>query len=146
MTAFIGACISALAIACSKARDTSRRDLSAHHEVWIISCQCGSCAGIFHRLTPPFIPMELSALIILFSMSRLSSSYKLVQSCMKGSITRARNWSKESKFQTVPLPIIRRPWRHLTRPSGVVRRRFSSTMPGWTPSNYLPSECSATRN
>jgi hypothetical protein len=90
--------------------------------------------------------MELSALIILFSMSRLSSSYKLVQSCMKGSITRARNWSKESKFQTVPLPIIRRPWRHLTRPSGVLRRRFSSTMPGWTPSNYLPSECSATRN
>src|ERR1019366_80620 len=100
MTPFIGACISALAIAWSLRLNTSLRDCLSHHEVWIMSCQWGSCAGLFHRVTAPFIPIEFRAAMSLFLMSFLSASDKLVQSAMGRSITRLWTGNQGEETQT----------------------------------------------
>jgi len=104
MTPFRGPCISALAIACSKARDTSFRDILAHHGVSSMSCQWGSGPGIFHRTVAALIPLEFRAATILASMSFLSSLDKAVQSCMVWSITRLHPRRKGREIQTRTRP------------------------------------------
>src|ERR1035438_7992294 len=89
MMPFIGACISALAIDCSKARATSFCDIRAHHLVSSMSRQCGSGPGLFHRVTAPFIPMQFRPVIILSSMSFRSFSDKAVQSRMACGVSHA---------------------------------------------------------
>jgi hypothetical protein len=101
---FIGACISALAIAWSKARATSFRDMLARHGVSSKSCQWGSGPGMFHRAIAALIPLEFRAATILAPMSFLSSSDKAVQSRMAWSITRLHHRRKGRGIQTVPLP------------------------------------------
>ncbi len=85
---FIGACTSPLAVACSRAIDTSFRDLPAHHGVSIMNCQWGTCEGMFHRTVAPPTPMEFRAAMSLFWMPFLSSSDRMTQSPMARSIAR----------------------------------------------------------
>ena len=101
MTPFIGPCTSALAIAWSLTLNTSLRDCLSHHEVWIISCQWGSFAALFHQAVAPLIPKEFRAAMSLFLMSFLSSSDKAVQSAMARSITRLWPTRKGCGIQVV---------------------------------------------
>src|ERR1019366_361407 len=100
MTADIGACTSALAIAWSLTLNASLRDCLSHHEVSIISCQRRSGAGLFHRPVAPLTPIDFKAVIILFLISFLSSSDKAVQSGMAWSITRLQPGYKGPEIQT----------------------------------------------
>ena len=101
MMPFIGACKSALAIACSKARATSFRDMLPHHGVSSMSCQWGSGPGMFHRAFATLIPIEFRAATIWASMFLISSSDRAVQSCMAWSITRLRRGRKRWVSQVV---------------------------------------------
>ena len=102
ITPFVGPWISALAIAWSRAIEASFRDLLAHNELSITSCQCGRYLGLFHRIVALLIPIELRATMSLFSMSLLSASDKAVQSAMGRSITRLQPGRKSPEIQRDP--------------------------------------------
>ncbi len=87
MTPPLGTSMSALAIACSKARAMPCLDRVEHQRVPIVSCQQRSSPGLFQRPIALLIPIEPSAVMSLVLISLLSSSDKATQFDIKCSIT-----------------------------------------------------------